>query len=219
MSKNIKSAAPVFVDMKTLEERAKANGYTRSRRDLSARRLLNGNYLTVAVSQLHGSPQFGQRYAVRLVETTDGNFYQKNGKNVVGIHYETVVTNWHNGRNKTVEWVSQFEAQIDIMLDLDKQRLSSGNYLTIFDDVKEKEETHVSLMDRKEERYIRRTRKFLVVETTDGDFTGKNHKNFVKLHEEFCEGVWSIEALAEARAAQARILAEDARNAIRSKAA
>ena len=199
MSKNIKSAAPVFVDMKTLEARAKANGYARSRRDLSARRLLNGNYLTVAVSQLHGSPQFGQRYAVRLVETTDGRFYRKNGKNVVEIHSEVDVTNWHNGRDKTGEWVVRFEAQIDIMLDLDRQRLSSGHYLTIIENAQKHE--------------------ILVVETTDGDFDGEDRGNFVKIHAAFDVNYDRDDVLGEARSHQARIFAEDARAAIRSKAA
>lgn len=219
MSKNIKSASPVFVDMKALEERANANGYTRSRRDLSARRLLNGNYLTVAVTRI-GSPRFGQRYAVRLVETTDGVFYRKNGKNVVEIHNEAEVTNWYNGRDKTYDLVVRFEAQIDIMLDLDRQRLANGNYLTIVEDVKEAEEYAFPRGwkgdDAHRKRLVRK-RKFMLVETTDGDFRGR----FVKIHEEFPEefGLWGIEALAKARAAQAHILAEDARAAIRSKAA
>ena len=101
MAKAIKSVSPVFVDMKTLEARAKANGYTRSRRYLNDCRLLNGNYLTVDVSHLHGSPQLGQRYAARPVETSNGHFYQKNGKNVVEIHAEAEDINWQNGRDKT----------------------------------------------------------------------------------------------------------------------
>ena len=199
MAKSIKSASPVFVDMKTLEARAKANGYTRSRRHLSACRLLNGNYLTVAVSQLHGSPKFGQRYVVRLVETTDGNFYQKNGRNVVEIHDETEVTNWHNGRDRTTTWVERFEAQIDIMIEFDKQRLSNGHYLTIIENAQKREVS--------------------VIETEIADFDNADCNDVVAIHATLSTGRDRMNALGLARNVQARIFAEDARAAIRSKAA
>lgn len=199
MAKAIKSVSPVFVDMKTLEARAKADGYTRSRRHLSACRLLNGNYLTVAVSQLHGSPKFGQRYVVRLVETTDGNFYQKNGRNVVEIHDETEVTNWHNGRDRTTTWVERFEAQIDIMIEFDKQRLSNGHYLTIIENAQKREVS--------------------VIETEIADFDNADCNDVVAIHATLSTGRDRMNALGLARNVQARIFAEDARAAIRSKAA
>mgnify|MGYP003362492300 FL=1 len=199
MAKAIKSVSPVFVDMKTLEARAKADGYTRSRRHLSACRLLNGNYLTVAVSQLHGSPKFGQRYVVRLVETTDGNFYQKNGRNVVEIHDETEVTNWHNGRDRTTTWVERFEAQIDIMIEFDKQRLSNGHYLTIIENAQKREVS--------------------VIETEIADFDNADCNDVVAIHATLSTGRDRMNALGLARNVQARIFAEDARKAIRSKAA
>ncbi|MFT8921081.1 hypothetical protein [Acetobacter sp.] len=199
MAKAIKSVSPVFVDMKTLEARAKANGYTRSRRYLNDCRLLNGNYLTVAVSQLHGSPQFGQRYAVRLVETTNGRFYQKNGKNVVEIHDEVEVTAWYNGKDKTTKWVERFEAQIDIMLEFDRQRLSNGHYLTIVENAQNREVT--------------------VVEAEGVDFKEGGCTNVVTIHATFCTVKDRMNALGHARTVHARIFAEDARAAIRSKAA
>lgn len=200
MAKAIKSVSPVFVDMKTLKARAKGNGYTRSRCwSLSERRLLNGNYLTVAVSQLHGSPQFGQRYAVRLVETTNGRFYRKNGTNVVEIHDEVEVINWHNGKDKTTKWVERFEAQIDIMLEFDKQRLSNGHYLTIVENAQKRE--------------------VIVVETESADFDDADCTNVVTIHATFCTVKDRMNAMGHARTVQARIFAEDARATIRSKAA
>lgn len=200
MAKAIKSAPPVFVDMKTLKARAKASGYTRSRCwGLSERRLLSGNYLTVAVSQLHGSPQFGQRYAVRLVETTNGRFYRKNGKNVVEIHDEVEVINWHNGRDKTTKWIERFEAQIDIMLEFDKQRMSNGHYLTIVENAQKRE--------------------VIVVEMESVDFDDADCTDFVAIHATFSTARDRMNALGHARTVQARIFAEDARAAICSKAA
>lgn len=102
------------MNIQELEARVQRNGWQRDRRSLEARRLLNGNYLTIG--------RTGE--CIFLAETTDGLFHRKNGLNVVKIH-----EGWSIYSSlKTVEYL---EYQIDTMLRLDKNRLSNGNYLTI----------------------------------------------------------------------------------------
>lgn len=165
-----RSSNPVFVNNNELAARVQRAGYSRDRQSLEARRLLNGNYLTVAstrelvehTNRAYVGRHYGQRHVVRvvrLVETTDGNYLRKNGRNVVKIHREHIDPALASLQclDRLVE---QLEVTIDTMIELDKNRLSSGNYLTIH-------ENDCSV---------------LVVETTDGVFDGRDKPNFVKIH-------------------------------------
>ncbi|MBB2164678.1 hypothetical protein HLH26_09000 [Gluconacetobacter sp. 1b LMG 1731] len=160
-----KSSKPVFVNAKELEARIQHSGYSRDRQNLEARRLLNGNYLTVALSrelaEYTQTFRVGRRYVVyvaRLVETTDGNFRRKSGRNVIKIHCEYNVSREYDGASEYL--VEHLESVIDEMLELDKNRLSNGNYLTIHGN----------------------DCAIFVVETTDGAFDGRDKMNFVKIH-------------------------------------
>ena len=162
-----------------LEARVQRNGWQRDRHSLEARRLLNGNYLTVG--------RTGER--IFLAETTDGLFHRKNGLNVVKIHEEWSIYS----SLKTIEY---FEYQIDTMLQLDKNRLSNGNYLTI----------ERSADDR-----------FAVIETTDGAFAGQDSENFVNFHTNYPPYSLCVRVLADLVVAQrvhAAIIAEDAQQAL-----
>jgi hypothetical protein len=172
--------------------------------------LLNGNYLTIAVSQPfggvvgehNGKVQRGQHQRAYLIETTDGYFHKKDGENVIQIHAEVHSIVWKKSKNANfTRKIEELEALLDFMLDRDKYRLSNGNYLTIFEKAAS-------------EKWTELTSKLLIVETTDGDFNGEQQGNFVKIHAEVSVYRDRKKALVSAHSLQVRFLAEDARTAI-----
>lgn len=83
--------------------------------------LANGNYLTVGVSQAHGGAGgWGQRYYIRLVEISSGDFYRVNGKNVVRVLNERECINWWNGRDKIPGIVKELHDEIGKIVAHDK---------------------------------------------------------------------------------------------------
>ncbi|MFH7812186.1 MULTISPECIES: hypothetical protein [Acetobacter] len=177
VSKEMSKSSKVFVNTQELEARVQRNGYQRDRQSLEARRLLNGNYLVIGIT---GDRMF-------LAETTDGLFHRRNGRNVVRIHNDDRYPRRNPySRHRVIEYL---EYLIDTMLQLDKNRLSNGNYLTT---------ERLAIGESDDCRYF-------IIETTDGVFDGQDKRNFVKFH-----GEWEWSAR-EAWGRHAAIIAEDAR--------
>ncbi|WP_143225607.1 hypothetical protein [Acetobacter pomorum] len=66
--------------------------------------LENGNKLVIAESQQHGSPKWGRRYGIYVLEIEpDTHFYRKNGKNVIKLRYEASAVKWM-GTNSSPEY-------------------------------------------------------------------------------------------------------------------